>query len=114
MLNVKAKGLNQLHRRLEELTDELRAAAEEAVAEEVAETADDMRELAPKDKLGLVESIVEEVDGLTGYAKATAKHAWVPEWGTSTHEQQRYALPAAVRSQKRFPRRVRRKLRRLT
>ena len=114
MLNVKAEGLDQLHRQLEQLTDEIRVKAEAAVAEEVAETADDMRELAPKDSLELVESIVEEVDGLTGFAIAKARHAWVPEWGTSTHDQERYALPSAMRSQKRFPRRVRRKLRELS
>lgn len=107
MLNVRARGLDAFHKRMAELTGDIRKAAEAAVDEELEATAADMAEHAPKDTLELVESITTARHGMTGVVSVGAPHGWVPEYGTTTHDPEPYALPSAIAAQKRFPRRVR-------
>jgi hypothetical protein len=95
---------------MNELTGDIRKGAEEAVDEELDATAADMAEHAPKDTLELVESITKERHGMTGVVYVKASHGWVPEYGTTTHEAEPYALPSAIAAQRRFPRRVRQKI----
>ena len=114
-IRVEVDGLDRLQRRLDQLPDEIRQAAEQAVADEVDAVASDMRENAPVASGELRDSIEGEVDGLSGTVRARARHAVFVEHGTSSTPEQPFAQPAAEVSRRRFPRRlpeaVRRELR---
>jgi HK97 gp10 family phage protein len=116
--SIKVVGIPRALGRIDALARHELAAVEEAVAEETAEIARQMRRDAPvgearqghRGKPPLAESIEEEVSGLSGVVKATAKHAWIVEDGTSSHKAQPFARPARERARRRFPKRITRKI----
>ncbi|ROO51463.1 HK97 gp10 family phage protein [Micromonospora sp. Llam0] len=105
---VQVAGMDLLGRRLDRMPAAVQEGARRAVAAETRETADDMREGAPRDTGALAESVQEEIDagGLTGRAVATARHATFVEHGTEDTPEQPFAQPAAERARRRFPARV--------
>jgi HK97 gp10 family phage protein len=111
---IEIEGLEDLSRALADTGSSTRRAAEKAVADEVEEVAEEMRARAPvgdakRGKRGrppLAESIEASSDGLTGEAKATARHAHLVEDGTKSHPAQPFARPAAETSRGRFPDRL--------
>lgn len=105
-VTIRVDGLDKVLGRLEQLPERMRRGAERAVADEVGDIAQDMRDTAPVDTGALVAGIVEEVDGLTGRAVSTADHSWAVEGGTSRMPARPFALPAAEKSRGRFPERV--------
>lgn len=116
---VTVVGIPRAISRLENLAAREHAAVVEAVADETNEIADEMRRDAPvgdrkrgrRGRPPLAESIEAEADGLSGQARATARHAHLVENGTSSHPAQPFAKPAGERARKRFPTRVTRKIR---
>jgi len=113
-LTVNVRGMDELLRRLEEALDGMERGAKRAVADEVRDMADDMREGAPvgsaqagtRGDPPLSDSVVEHVDGLTGRAGPTAPHTPHVEHGTKSHPAQPFVGPAAERARRRFPERV--------
>jgi HK97 gp10 family phage protein len=101
-----------LAKKLDQLPGKVRDGIRKAVHDETAEVADDMRRGAPELTGALRRSIQAETsaDGLAGTAAATARHATFVEHGTSDTPEQPFALPAAERSRRRFPDRVRREV----
>lgn len=106
-MTVSIEGLDALDGKVAELSSRVRAAAEAAVETETQEVAADMRAAAPKDTGELVDSIEAVTDGLSGTARATARHAVFVEFGTSSTPAQPFAGPAAELSRTRFPRQLR-------
>lgn len=109
---VTIRGLATLTKKLDQLPGEIRDGLKRAVKIEVEMIADDMRRGAPRDTGELVESIQEEVnpDGLGGAAVATARHATFVEHGTEDTPEQPFVMPAAVRSRRRFRKRLQREM----
>lgn len=111
---VRLVGADRTIRRLQELAAKDRQAAERAVADETEAVADDMRKNAAvgdrrrgeRGRPPLVESIEAEASGLSGEARATARHSHIVEEGTRSHRAQPFAGPAAQRGRRRFGRRV--------
>lgn len=104
---VTVKGLDKLTRKLDELPEHIAAGARQAVRDETHEVAEDMRRTAPRLTGELARSIQAEVKDLEGRAAATARHAVFVEYGTSSTPEQPFAAPAAERSRRRFPKRIR-------
>jgi HK97 gp10 family phage protein len=99
----------ELSRRLEQLGERLVEGARTAVRDETVEVRDDMRRGAPRDSGDLIRSIQAEIasGGLAGTAAATIRYATFVEHGTSDTPEQPFAGPAATRSRRRFPGRLR-------
>ena len=116
---VTVVGIPRAIGRIEALAAAERQAVGDAVGDETRELADEMRRDAPvgdrtRGKRGrppLGDSIEADVSGLSGEARATARHAHLVEDGTSSHPAQPFARPAAERSRRRFPGRVARQIR---
>ncbi|HEX6682432.1 MAG TPA: HK97-gp10 family putative phage morphogenesis protein [Candidatus Limnocylindrales bacterium] len=106
-MNVTVEGLDELKAKLAQMPEKIRTGAEAAVRDETEEVADDMRAFAPVATGELKDSIQAEVDGLSGAAAATARHATFVEHGTSDTPEQPFALPAAEQSRQRFGDRMR-------
>jgi len=106
---VTVDGMDQLARKLKRLSPAIGEGVRRAVRAETRVVVDDMRQTAPRDSGELIESMRPRIsgDGLTGEAVATARHATFVEHGTEDTPAQPFAAPAAERSRKRFPNRVR-------
>lgn len=100
------EGMAQLQRAVVMTAAKARAAAEKAVAEEVAEVGDDARSTAPEKTGALRAGIKQRAGGLEGEVEATARHSTFVEHGTFKDTAQPYMGPAAERSRKRFPARA--------
>lgn len=100
-------GIKTLSRVLNKLPERIGTAARTAVQDETKLVAEDMRRAAPRRTGELARSIQVEVKDLEGKAVATARHAIFVEYGTSSTPEQPFAGPAAERSRRRFPRRLR-------
>jgi HK97 gp10 family phage protein len=107
--DVEIEGLDVLARRLKALPDVVERACRNAVKAETTAVAQDMRRGAPRDTGELQESIQAEFDpkAIEGRAAATARHAKYVENGTTENPAQPFVEPAAERSRRRFPKRVR-------
>lgn len=117
--SVTVVGIPRAISRLENLAEREHRAVVEAVAEETEEIAGEMRRDAPvgdrkrgrRGRPPLAESVEAVTDGLSGQARATARHAHLVEDGTSSHPAQPFVKPAGERARKRFPQRVTRGIR---
>lgn len=111
---ITVQGMDKLARRLDALAPAILDGVRKGVRGETAELADDMRRNAPRGNpptkpVTLVEGIQEEISngGLTGTVAATARHSVFVEHGTEDTPEQPFAGPAAERSRRRFPDRIR-------
>lgn len=100
-------GIKTLSRVLNKLPPRIAAGARAAVRDETYLVVEDMRRTAPRRTGELARSIQAETKDLEGKAVATARHAIFVEYGTSSTPEQPFAGPAAERSRRRFPRRLR-------
>lgn len=105
-LKVTIEDQDELMAKLAALPEQMRAAAEKAVADETEEVAQDMRDAAPYQTGELRDGIQAEYDGLEGRAVSTAQHSFAVEYGTSRQPAQPFAQPAAEKSRDRFPGRL--------
>lgn len=105
---VSIKGLKQLERKLGKLPGAVDKAARQAVADEVSETADDERRLAPRRTGHLIGSVVEEIDPskLGGSVYPSARYATFVNDGARGVAPQPFATAAAKLARKRFKNRV--------
>lgn len=103
---IKVEGLAEMRRNLAKAGTKTREAAEKAVAEEVEDTKDDARRLAPERTGELRRKIKGDADGLTGEVKSTARHATFVEHGTYKDKAQPYMLPASALARRRLPKRA--------
>ncbi|MEU8264916.1 HK97-gp10 family putative phage morphogenesis protein [Micromonospora sp. NPDC048999] len=105
---VTVEGMDKLARVLKGLPAAVGEGARKAVREETGEVVADMRRTAPRDTGELIASMHPVItnDGLSGQAVATARHATFVEHGTEDTPEQPFATPAAERSRKRFPDRI--------
>lgn len=103
-------GTGKLTAKLRRIPHVVAERARTAVAEETAETADDMRSLAPVDTGALVEGIQEEITdgGNRGTVASTAPHSQYVNGGTRKQDAQPFATTAGDMMVERFPGRVRR------
>lgn len=108
---VTIAGIKALSRVLDQLPKQIATAARTAVRDETEDVAEDMRRAAPRRTGELARSIQAEVKDLEGKAAATARHAVFVEYGTSSTPEQPFATPAAERSRRRFPKRIRQQVR---
>ncbi len=108
MPRVTIKGLKQLERKLGRLPATVREAAREAVRDEVSETAEDERRLAPRRTGTLIGSVVEEVDpgGLAGSVYPSARYATFVNNGARGVPPQPFATAAAKLAGRRFRKRT--------
>lgn len=108
MPSVTITGEAELARKIAELGGKVRTAALAAVKAETHDIAQDMRRDAPVDDGDLKRGIQEELDrgALEGRAVSTAKHTPYVVHGTSDTPAQDFMTPAAERSRRRFPGRV--------
>jgi HK97 gp10 family phage protein len=100
-------GIETLSRVLNKLPKQIGTAARTAVRDETELVVEDMRRTAPRRTGELARSIQAEIKDLEGKAVATARHAIFVEYGTSSTPEQPFAGPAAERSRRRFPKRLR-------
>lgn len=104
------EGLETLRRRLDALPDLIEKAARQAVQDETIAAAQDMRRNAPRLTGELQDGIQAELGDLQrleGRAVSTARHTTFVVHGTSDTPANDFITPAAMRSERRFPRRVR-------
>lgn len=106
--NITIRGLAQLEKKLGKLPAVIAEAARQAVKEEVGETADDMRRLAPRLTGGLAESVQEEIseDGLSGTVSPKARYATFVNDGARGIPPQPFATAAGKLSRRRFRKRT--------
>lgn len=106
--SVTADGMGLLSKKLDQLPRVIRAGIRRAVKQETEAVADDMRRSAPRDSGELIDSVQTEIGerGIGGKAVAKARHATFVEHGTEDTPAQPFAQPAAERSRKRFPDRI--------
>jgi len=106
---VTVEGMERLAKKLETLPEDVREGVRKAVKDETREVADDMRRTVPRLTGELARSIQVEItnNGVSGAAVATARHATFVEHGTEDTPERPFAAPAAERSRKRFPKRLR-------
>lgn len=106
--NITIRGLAQLEKKLGKLPAVIAEAARQAVKEEVAETADDMRRLAPRLSGDLAESVQEEIsdDGLSGTVSPKARYATFVNDGARGIPPQPFATAAGKLSRRRFKKRT--------
>jgi len=105
---IEIKGLRQLERKLGGLPHSVRKAARESVREEVSETADDERRLAPRRTGTLIGSVQEEISpgGLGGAVWPTARYAQYVNDGARGVPPQPFATAAAKLARRRFKKRT--------
>lgn len=110
--SVTVVGLRRLQARLNAMPSVVEDGAWEAIQEETGTVAQDMRRNAPFKTGALKDGIQSEVDrsDTEGRAVSTAEHTRYVVFGTSDTEAQDFITPAAERSRRRFPRRVREKV----
>lgn len=108
MASVEITGEAELARKIKQLGGQVRKAALDAVKAETHDIAQDMRRDAPVDDGDLKRGIQEEIDAtqLEGRAVSTAKHTKYVVHGTSRLAAQDFMTPAAERSRRRFPQRL--------
>jgi len=101
--------MSELVKKLAKLPKVIDAAGARAVKEETHEVANDMRRGAPVKTGALREGIQAEFDAktITGRAASTARHTPFVVHGTSDTPANDFMTPAAERSRRRFPKRVR-------
>lgn len=106
--NITIRGLAQLEKKLGKLPAVIEQAAREAVREEVAATADDMRRLAPKRTGELARSVQEEISdgGLSGTVSPRARYATFVNDGARGIPPQPFATAAGKLSRRRFRKRT--------
>ncbi|MEU5950326.1 HK97-gp10 family putative phage morphogenesis protein [Micromonospora sp. NPDC047465] len=106
---VTVDGMGLLAKRLKELPTSVQDGAKTAVKDETNEVVDDMRRTAPRDSGDLVAGMQAEFTngGLGGRAVSTARHSTFVEHGTEDTPEQPFMTPAAERSRRRFPGRIR-------
>lgn len=112
--SVKIQGIEELSRKLKALPEIVERAAKQAVQDETLAVAQDMRRNAPRDTGNLADKIQAEIDStkLTGRAASTAEYTTFVVHGTSKTAADDFMTPAARRSERRFPRRVREQVQR--
>jgi hypothetical protein len=104
------QGLETLRRRLDALPELIEKAARQAVQDETIAAAQDMRRNAPRLTGELrdgVQAELGDLDKLEGRAVSTAPHTTFVVHGTSDTPANDFITPAALRSERRFPKRVR-------
>jgi len=108
MPSVTITGEAELAAKIKKIGGLVRRAALEAVQSETTEIAQDMRRNAPRETGTLVDSIQVEIDAgaLEGRAVSTAKYTQYVVHGTSDTAANDFMTPAAERSRRRFPKRV--------
>lgn len=108
MPNVEIVGEADLAKKIREIGGRVRRAALAAVKAETKDIAQDMRRDAPVDDGDLKRGIQEEIDAgaLEGRAVSTAPHTKYVVHGTSKMAAQDFMTPAAERSRRRFPGRL--------
>jgi HK97 gp10 family phage protein len=111
--HVKIQGIQELSRKLKALPEVVERAAKQAVQDETIAVAQDMRRNAPRETGNLADKIQAEIDStkLTGKAVSTAPYTTFVVHGTSKTAANDFMTPAALRSGRRFPRRVREQVR---
>lgn len=109
---VTVRGMDKLRAKMGALPRHVNAAARRTVRQETTDVANDMREHAPVLSGKLKEGIQTEYDdkAIEGRAVSTAPHTEYVVHGTSKQSAQDFMTPAAVRSQRRFRRRLTREL----
>jgi HK97 gp10 family phage protein len=108
MPSVEIVGEAALAKKIREIGGRVRRAALQAVQDETLEIVQDMRRQAPRDSGDLVDGIQAEIDAgaLEGRAVSTAAHTKYVVHGTSKMAAQDFMTPAAERSRRRFPKRL--------
>lgn len=110
--HVTVLGKLELDRKLALLPAVVEAGARAAVKSEVHELAEDLRDNAPvltgNLKAGIRERTTKK--GMSGSAVSTAPHTGFVVNGTSDTAAQDFMTPAAMRSEQRFPKTVRRSI----
>lgn len=104
--HVSIEGLAELSAKLDIVAMKARAAAAEAVREEVNAVESDAKELVPVDTGAAQAGIVGEAGALDGTVSATARHSKFIEQGTYKDPSQPFMAPAAERSRIRWPARA--------
>jgi HK97 gp10 family phage protein len=106
--NLTIRGVKQLEKKLGRLPRVIDEAAREAVKEQVSETGDDMRRLAPKLTRELEESVQEEIDktGLSGTVSPRARYAAFVNDGARGIPAQPFATAAAKLARGKFRKRT--------
>lgn len=111
--HVTVEGLDELKKRLEKLTDDLRARAEDALKESAEAVKKDMVRRVPVDTGNLKRSITarvlpEQLTADVGPRPGTdAYYGYWVEFGTSSMRARPYAGPAAEAERERWPDRLR-------
>lgn len=102
-------GASAALKKVGQLQGAILAAAKRAVREEVTEVKGDLWRNAPYDTGQLREGLQAEIGktGVTATAASTAAHTKYVVYGTSKTPAQDFMTPAAIRSRRRFPQRVR-------
>jgi HK97 gp10 family phage protein len=105
---VTITGEAELAAKIKKIGGIVRKAALQAVQDETLEVAQDMRRNAPRLTGKLVDGIQAEIDAgaLEGQAVSTADYSTYVVHGTSDTAPNDYMTPAAERSRRRFPKRV--------
>jgi HK97 gp10 family phage protein len=105
---VTIKGLKQLERKLGRIPAHMQRAAIKAVKDEVGETAEDERRLAPKRTGELADSVQEEITsgGLGGRVWPRARYARFVNDGARGVAAQPFATAAGKLTRRRFKKRT--------
>ena len=107
--SVNIEGIADLEKKLRKLPEVVKAAGARAIRAETDDVRDDAKRGAPRLTGELRDSIQAEFDAkeMRGRAVATSKHAGFVEHGTEDTPAQPFMMPAAERSRRRFPERLR-------
>lgn len=103
MAKFKVEGLAELNAKLNFAAVRARAAAMEALHEEVDAIREDAKSGAPVKSGALRDGIQGEVGGTEGKVRTTARHSTFVEHGTYKDPAQPYMAPAAAKSRVRWP-----------
>lgn len=103
---VGVEGVDDMTAELVRRMGAARAAAEEQLGREAKAVADDMRRNAPRRTGELRRGIVWEHRGDEAVVRSTARHSRFIEFGTRKVPRRPYVRPAALRSERRLPKRI--------
>lgn len=108
-LKVRIFGAEELDRKLQRMPEQMREGAREAIADEVAETREDLWQAAPVLSGNLRESIKERLakKALSGTVAITAKYAEYVVRGTEDTRANDFVTPVVEDVRRRFPDRLR-------
>lgn len=103
---VGVEGVDAMTAELVRRMGAARAAAEKQLGLEAKAIADDMRRTAPRRTGKLRRGIVWEHRGDEAVVRSTARHSRFVEHGTRRMPPRPYMLPAALRAERRLPKRI--------